>query len=219
MNDPSPDMETARALVSNATLWPRVRAFLWDFAPLIHPSHLEDGRPVAADASPRLKRMALDALGVEPCFHDFPAADASRLLLLDAETFDALAKWLGAVSNAESLRRVTKGGDVRDLKAALPGVYPEVFTYTAYFRRFAPAAEAAVSAVSAEAVVASGYSQLASLLAPLPAQLLLRLRLRLPADAPLPAAADAPDKALVPLDKVLLVLKLKFPEAYALCSS
>ena len=219
MNDSSPDMETARALVSNATLWPRVRAFLWDFAPLIHPSHLEDGRPVAADASPRLKRMALDALGVKPCFHDFPAADASRLLLLDADTFDMLAKWLGAVSNADGLRRVTKGCDVRDLKAALPGIYPEVFTYTAYFRRFSSGSGAAVSAASAEAVVSCGYSQLASLLASLPEQLLLRLKLRLPAYAPLPEAADAPDKALVPLDKVLLVLKLKFPEAYALCSS
>lgn len=219
MKDASPDIETARALVSNATLWPRVRAFLWDFAPLIHPSHLADGRPVPADASPRLKRMALDALGVGPCFHDFPATDASRLLLLDAETFGSLAKWLGAVSCADSLRRVTKGADVRDLKAALPGVYPDVFAYTAYFSRFGRKGEAEGAAATPEGVVSGGYAQLAAILAPLPAQLKLRLRLRLPADAPLPDEADAPAGPPVPLEKVLLVLKLKFPEAYALCSS
>ena len=218
MKDSSPDIETARALVSNSTLWPHVRAFLWDFAPFIHPSHLADHRPVAADASPRLKRMALAALGVEPCFHDFPAADASRLLLQDAETFDAIAKWLGAVSNADRLRRVTSGSAVRELKAAMPGVYPDVFAYTAYFGRFKSDAKAE-GPVSASSVVADGYAQLASLLAPLPAQLLLRLRLRLPADAPMPGAADAAGKAPAPLEKVLLVLKLRFPEAYALCSS
>ncbi|MBQ6330730.1 MAG: hypothetical protein IJI35_17050 [Kiritimatiellae bacterium] len=218
MKDSSPDIETARALVSNSTLWPHVRAFLWDFAPLIHPSHLADHRPVAAGASPRLKRMALAALGVEPCFHNFPADDASRLLLQDAETFDAIAKWLGAVSNADRLRRVTSGSAVRELKAAMPGVYPDVFAYTAYFRRFKPDAETE-GPVSASSVVADGYLQLASLLAPLPAQLLLRLRLRLPADAPMPEAADSAGKPPAPLEKVLLVLKLRFPEAYALCSS
>ena len=85
-------------------------------------------------------------------------------------------------------------------------------------RRFKPDAEAE-GPVSASSVVADGYAQLASLLAPLPAQLLLRLRLRLPADAPMLEAADSAGKPPAPLEKVLLVLKLRFPEAYALCSS
>ena len=35
------DIAAARSLVADAALWPRVRDFLWDFAPSIHPSWLE----------------------------------------------------------------------------------------------------------------------------------------------------------------------------------
>ena len=31
-------MDEARDLVADQALWPRVRAFLWDFAPSIHPT-------------------------------------------------------------------------------------------------------------------------------------------------------------------------------------
>ena len=35
-------LDKARELVGDAALWPRVRDFLWDFAPSIHVSWLEE---------------------------------------------------------------------------------------------------------------------------------------------------------------------------------
>ena len=35
-------IDEARMLVADADLWPRIRDFLWDFAPQIHPSWVED---------------------------------------------------------------------------------------------------------------------------------------------------------------------------------
>ena len=35
------DIGAARALVADTVLWPRVRDFLWDFAPQVHPNWLE----------------------------------------------------------------------------------------------------------------------------------------------------------------------------------
>lgn len=214
------DMTEARELVANATLWPKVSVFLWDFAPLIHPSHLAGGKPIDPTASVRLKRYVLEAHDVKPCFHSFPADDASRLLLLDAEVFDLLAKWLGALDLAGALRRVMKGADVKALKSSLAGVYPDVFAYQPYFARFKPKAEdcSASGADLGKEAVKSGYASLYSLVSKLPEGLLHRLRLRLPADAPLPAG-DVPAASPDTMDKVLLILKLKFPEAYQLCSS
>ena len=129
-------MEDARALVGDAKLWPRVRNFLWDFAPQVHESWLEPNQLSLRD-SPRVKRYILDSLGVEPCFHAFPKEDGSRILLLDGATLESAAKWLGALACAESLRRVTSGEVVRKLKSKLRGIYPEVFGYSAYFGEFA----------------------------------------------------------------------------------
>lgn len=219
MNRTPPDIESARALVANAALWPHVRAFLWDFAPLIHPSHLSQVKAVGTDAAPRLKKYILSAHDVEPCFHGFPADDGSRLLLLGAETFDALAKWLGALARVPALRRVTRREEVAALKEALGDAYPAVFGYEAYFRSFPAAADAPGTAPAPEEILSDGYAQLASLLAPLPPPLLLRLRLRLPDGAPWPEDGSALPSPPLSLSKVLLLLKLRFPEAYALCSS
>jgi len=214
-------METARALVANETLWPKLRAFLWDFAPLVHPSHLSGGKAIAQDASPRVKRWILSAHDVEPFFHDFPADDGSRLALLGAETFDQVAKWLGALHDVAGLRRVMRRKDVMALRKGLEGVYPAVFGYEAYFARDpdspAPAADAPLP--TAESVARDGYAMLSGLLAPLPPPLLRRLRLVLPADAPWPEEGSAPALPPVPLSRVLKLLKLRFPEASALCSS
>lgn len=224
MSSPVPNLETARALVANDLLWPRVSAFLWDFAPLIHPSHLSRGKAVEADAAPRLKKYILAAHDVEPCFHDFPADDGSRLLLLDAETFDSLAKWTGALALADGLRRAARREEVLSLREGLPGVYPAVFGYEAYFKggvstpAAAPSGGAAPIPAAAD-VVSRGYALLSSLLSPLPAPLLHRLRLRLPAGTPWPADGAALPPGSLPLSRVLLLLKLKFPEASALCSS
>ena len=80
-------VEGARELVSSQLLWPRVRDFLWDFAPQVHPSWLEDAGPLESlDGSVRAKNFLLGQLGVERCFHAFPKDDGSRLLLLDGAT-------------------------------------------------------------------------------------------------------------------------------------
>ena len=139
-------IEEARELVSNRLLWPFIRDFLWNFAPSIHESwigSLEDGKYGSSEGtasklpslqtSSRVKRYVLESLNVEPCFHTFPKDDFSRILLLDGATLESVIKWLGALACAGTLRHVTTGAAVRELKASLPGIYPEVFGYTAYF--------------------------------------------------------------------------------------
>ena len=211
-------MEDARSLVGDAKLWPRVRDFLWDFAPQVHESWLEPNQLSLRD-SPRVKRYILESLGVEPCFHAFPKEDGSRILLLDGATLEAIAKWLGAIVLADDLRRVMDGATVRALKASLSGVYPEVFGFTAYFSgidlKRKDAETRGEGAPSAENVVSTGLSMIDALLAPLPEALVSRLKLKLPKDtsapAPLRSKPEACGKALAKL------LKLKFPEAYKLC--
>ena len=203
-------MEDARALVGDAKLWPRVRNFLWDFAPQVHESWLEPKQLSLRD-SPRVKRYILDSLGVEPCFHAFPKEDGSRILLLDGATLESAAKWLGALACAESLRRVTSGEVVRKLKSKLRGIYPEVFGYTAYFGEFASRRDAEAQSLQT-VVVEEGYSLLQSVVANLPSPLVARLKFKLPKG--LCASASLRE---VKLSAVLKLFKLKFPEAYKLC--
>ena len=224
-------MDEARALVADQALWPRVRDFLWDFAPQIHRSWLEGIGIETIDPSlvfhPSVKRHILSSLGVSPCFHSFPKDDWSRLLLLDGATLGEVAKWLGALACAGDLRRVTDGATVRALKAALPGVYPEVFGYTMYFKMFdsqrravepqgsdSPAGGGRTPAV--EDVVSTGLSMFVSLLETLPDSLVSRLKLKLPKSfingcVMVEVNPEAAKTALARL------LKLKFPEAYKLC--
>ena len=229
-------IKEARELVSNRLLWPLVRDFLWDFAPLIHASWL-DGLPTSdfghdfaksevrsPKASSRVKRYILDSLGVKPCFHAFPADDGSRILLLDGATLESVAKWLGALACADAMRRVTDGATVRELKAALPGVYPEVFGYTAYFKgmeetcgfvvRWLDGAEVDVK-LNGDLVVNVGYLLLNKAVSHLPEPLLNRLRLKQPARP----AARLPDHLTTKTQNLQLLLKLRFPEAYKLCCS
>ena len=228
-------IDDARALVTDAVLWPRIRDFIWDFAPQVHTSWLDGlgleaidaGRDVGSEesqvssfmCSPRVKRFVLSSLGVPPCFYAFPKGDWSRLLLLDGPTLEAIAKWLGAIASVDALRRVTDGATVRALKSSMPGVYPDVFGFAAYFKGLEiSGAEDAASGGRrsvAEDVVATGVSILVSLLAPLPESLVARLMLKLPKGlceaAPLRLKPEPCGKALAKL------LKLKFPEAYRLC--
>ena len=227
-------MDEARALVGNAALWPRVRDFLWNFAVQVHPSWLEGldnlelleqrtqaSGPVNLD-SPRVKRFVLESLGVEPCFHAFPKDDGSRLLLLDAATLEGIARWLGALACAEELRRVTDGAAVRALKAAFPGVYPEVFGYVAYFSKNDFERRDA-EALGIEEIQTCGIGVLLSAVANLPASLYLRFRMKLPKQ--LCGLCDSASLRLkerptpTALSAVLKLLKLKFPEAYSLCCS
>ena len=213
-------MEDARALVGDAKLWPRVRDFLWDFAPQVHESWLEPKQLSLRD-SPRVKRYILDSLGVEQCFHAFPKDDGSRILLLDGATLESAAKWLGALACAESLRRVTSGEIVRELKAKLRGIYPEVFSYTAYFKENDFQRRDAETQRLEDEVVSTGYNMLFSAIAGLPASLVSRLKLKLPkslcdlcVSAPL-RLEERPSQTN--LSAVLKLFKLKFPEAYKLC--
>ena len=215
-------MDEARALVGNAALWPRVREFLWNFARQVHPSwlanlenleplaHLEQRTNLLHLDSPRVKRFVLESLEVVPCFHAFPKEDWSRLLLLDGATLESIAKWLGALACAESLRRVTDGAAVRGLKSALLGVYPEVFAYTAYFRGVA-----AKEAKGTEDVVAAGMAALSGFLSALKPELLRRFQLKLPKE--LCGLCDPGGEKTVSDDALSKLLKLKFPEAYRLC--
>ena len=209
-------MDDARALVGDAKLWPRVRDFLWDFAPQIHSSWLEgmqwrEALDASLMSSPRVKRYILDSLGVEPCFHSFPKEDGSRILLLDGATLESVAKWLGALACAESLRRVTSGEAVRGLKSALRGIYPDVFGYTAYFGEFASRRDAEAQSLQT-VVVEEGYSLLQSVVANLPSPLVARLKFKLPKGLCVSASLRE-----VKLSAVLKLFKLKFPEAYKLC--
>ena len=234
-------MDEARELVSDRTLWPLVRDFLWDFASQVHPSwteglwrapsdagrEAEDCAPIASRlmSSDRIKGHVLAALGVSPCFHTFPKDDWSRVLLLDGRTLEAIAKWLGALVGANELRRVTNGATVRDLKSALSGVYPEVFGYEMYFNGLLEAveferggAEGVDAPNVAEGVVLTGFSMLQSLVASLPMSLVSRLKFKLPrhvgrSETP----CEVKDKAGNMATVFAKLLKLKFPEAYKLC--
>ena len=212
-------IEAARALVADNVLWPRVRDFLWDFAPQIHASWIDDltggaGNPILSEVSgsPRAKAYVLSELGVEPCFHAFPKDDWSRLALLDGATMLEIAKWLGALACAENLRRVTKGATVRELKSALSGVYPDVFSFTAYFS-FSSSVDAETPSV--QGVVETGCRMLFSVVNGLAEPLQRRLRLKLPknlCEPGLSAPLRKMHKGMLPK-----LLKLKFPEAYSLC--
>ena len=244
-------MDDARALVGDVKLWPRVRDFLWDFAPQIHMSWLDDFTQRSREAesaetlvpsaisaslremkSSRVKRYILDSLGVEPCFHTFPKEDGSRILLLDGATLESAAKWLGALACAESLRRVTSGEVVRGLKSKFRGIYPEVFSYTAYFkendfqRRDAyPPAEGCPQSgcpsrgetLSAQRISEDGCKMLFSVLAELPEPLIRRMKLKFPKGL-CDLCLSAPLREMkAKLPAVLKLFKLKFPEAYKLC--
>ncbi len=214
-------LDEARELVGDAALWPRMRDFLWDFAPQVHPSWLEEsavGRYGCGD-SPRVKRFILAALGAEPFFHDFPKQDGSRLALLDGAMLLDIAKWLGALACAEDLRRITDGATVRALKAALPGIYPNVFAFTAYFAALdlAPKGGADVSGEKAvERVVVEGLGLLFACLSACPAPVVARLKMKLPKDLAELCVGNGRPAAAPALKKLL---KLKFPEAYSLCYS
>ena len=224
-------VEDARELVANRLLWPRMRDFLWDFAPQVHPTWLEGAEwrsmPEAVVSSPRVKRHAMDSLGIGPCFHEFPKDDGSRIVLLDGATAESMVKWLGALACADALRRVTSGSAVRELKASFPGIYPEVFGYAAYFGNFD---FMHVDAGSPEEIVDVGCSVLFLALESVPAPLVSRFKFKFPKDFAashieprLAAASGGGRKGQVACEKarasILKLLKLKFPEAYNLCCS
>lgn len=115
-------------------------------------------------------------------FELFPPNDPSRLKLLDEATRMAIGKWLEAIAAADEWRKIVDGAKVRELKAEYPGVYPEVFRYTAYFAKWR-------SVLDEMAETAAGRGCRVS-------------------------QVECPD-----FNMVLLLLKLKFPEAHEICCS
>lgn len=215
-----PSIEEARALVSDPALWPPVRDFLWHFVPQIHPSWIEGlkiGGPEVEEppGGPRVGRFILEALGIEPFFHAFPKDDGSRLALLDGATLLEIAKWLGALAFAPALRRVTDGATVRALKAELAGVYPDVFSFTAYFGEL-KGGNPETERPEAGSVVPSGMAMLLSALPDVP-PLVSRLKFKLP--KPLAERLPAPGLRPPTLNPKTIpkLLKLRFPEAHSLC--
>ena len=236
MNEQPISLAEARALVASS-LWPRIRAFLWDFASLCNPARLAaalspGGSGVSPDhlaITPRLARASERALGLSPFFHTFPSDDGSRLLLLSREDYDSLAQFLGAISLAPALRRITSGAEVRALKADLPGVWPEALAYVAYFRRCEPIFERLVpagEAVSPAAVQSTGHSILAAALSSLPSPLLLRQRLRFPEGSPADRAFSEGAESGAPrpsqeeaMQAARLALKLFLPSEFSALSA
>ncbi len=225
-------MDEARELVADAALWPRVRDFLWDFAAQVHVSWLEgldnlegleQRNDLALLDSPHVKRHILETLGVEPCFHTFPKDDGSRLILLDGATLESLVKWLGALACSDALRKVTDGATVRALKAALPGVYPEVFGFAAYFGKWKiENGEWIIGKDDVPQISCLGCRILFSVLSSLPAPLLRRLELKLPKNSQTSdagTASEVPDSQFSTFNFQFIakLLKLRFPEACSLC--
>lgn len=229
-------LDAARELLSAGKVWPLLRDFLWNFAPLV------DGARVATLAThpalagllkpPYAKGLAetiLAHVGVTPVFYAFPPENGSRLLLLPRETYEQLARWLGVVLYAEGLRTVLNGAQVRMLRQQLGGAYPEALNYTAYFSKWGAVLEAVREALPpvpavlevgfAGAVRAAGFRMLASLLREVPAAVWARQRVRFPvADEPLFEPLPAEVLSSERLDLLFLLLKLRFPEANDLCS-
>ena len=209
------DMERARELVADRLLWPKVRDFLWDFAPQVHFSWLE-GLPASNEnGSPRVKSWLLSQLGVGPCFYDFPKEGWGRLPLLNGATLETISKWLGALACVDSLRRVTSGATVRELKAKLSGVYPDVLAYSMYFKGLKIEADLKEGESLADFILSAGFAMLLKVASDLPKDVLSRLRMKLPKSLSEVKPSPMKQSAI----NLSLLLKLKFPEAYKLCCS
>ena len=151
-----------------------------------------------------------ERLGVTPLFHAFPADDGSRLLLLPAESYQNIGLWLAALARADELRNVISGARVRKLKAALPGVYPDVLKVAPYFHKWKlPSSDGDDFAVN-------GLHYLATALKDLPAELLGRQRLRFPVER---EEGFVPLEGEVSLAEVYRLMQIQFPKEYALCCS
>lgn len=69
-------------------------------------------------------------------FTVLPAGDLSRLAYLDAAVRERVELWKTALANCDEWRKIVDGAKVRELKAAYPGVYPDVLRYGIYFAKF-----------------------------------------------------------------------------------
>ncbi len=66
----------------------------------------------------------------------YPTGDMRRIGYLDGETRRSIELWKEALAKADGWKKIVSGEEVRSLRAAYPGVYPEVFRYQIYFSRW-----------------------------------------------------------------------------------
>ena len=95
---------------------------------------IDEARKMVSNAD--LWPQVRDYLARGGAFELFPAGVKSRLKLVGSETLLKIDMWVEALRNASDWKGVVEGGKVRELKSRYPGVYPEVFRYSAYFSKF-----------------------------------------------------------------------------------
>jgi len=95
---------------------------------------IDEARKMVANAD--LWPLVRDYLVRGGEFELFPAGVKSRLKLVDSETLSKIDMWVEALKNAPDWKGIVEGDKVRELKSRYPGVYPEVFRYSAYFSKF-----------------------------------------------------------------------------------
>ena len=95
---------------------------------------IDEARKMVANAD--LWPLVRDYLVRGGEFELFPAGVKSRLKLVDSETLLKIDMWVEALKNTQDWKGIVEGDKVRELKSRYPGVYPEVFRYSAYFSKF-----------------------------------------------------------------------------------
>ena len=95
---------------------------------------LNEARELVNDE--RLWSRVRDAFLASGTFRTYPKGDVRRVELLDADTRREIGRWLEGLEKSAEWRLVLDGAKVRELKAAHPGVYPDVFRYLPYFARY-----------------------------------------------------------------------------------
>lgn len=74
-----------------------------------------------------------DAYLATGAFTVYPKGDFRRIEYLDEETRRKIDLWLDALKHVSEWRTIVDGEKVREIKAAYPGVYPDVLRYALYF--------------------------------------------------------------------------------------
>lgn len=95
---------------------------------------LNEARELVGDE--RLWPKVRDAFLASGEFKVYPKGDLRRLEFVDPSVRSQIDLWVEGLSRADEWKTVLAGAQVKELKAAYPGVYPDVFRYAPYFKRF-----------------------------------------------------------------------------------
>lgn len=94
---------------------------------------MEEARALVAGP---LWPMVRDSFLATGEFCVYPAGDMRRIGYLDEDTRRSIELWKDALAKADGWKKIVSGDEVRSLRAAYPGVYPEVFRFQIYFSRW-----------------------------------------------------------------------------------